>query len=91
MTPPTPVPQTGGVTGVLTDGTGVSKLLGSKVLKDLVLDFLLSVPVAFIGLEIADLNGALAAPIAVGLAIGDAAIRVLYRGALRWAQSDRVA
>lgn len=71
----------------LTDGTGVSKLLGSKVIKDLVLDFLLSLPPVLIGLNVADLNGALAAPVAVGIAVADAGIRVVYRGALRWAQS----
>lgn len=83
--------KTGGVTGTLTDGTGVSALLASKVVKDLVLDFLLSLPVVFVGLNIADLNGALAAPVAVGIAVGDAALRVLYRAAIRWAQSESVA
>ncbi len=78
---------TQGVSGTLTDGTGVSKLLASKVIKDLVADFLLSLPAVFVGLNIADLEGALAAPAAVGIAVGDAAIRWGYRAILRWTQS----
>lgn len=87
----TPPATTGGVTGTLTDGTGVSALLASKVVKDLVLDFLLSVPAVFVGLNVADLSTALTVPGAVLVASADAGIRVLYRAALRWAQSDRIA
>lgn len=79
---------TTGVVGTLTDGTGVSKILGSKLVKDLVLDFLLAVPAVFIGLNVADLGTALTMPVAVGIGLADAGIRVLYRAALRWAQSS---
>jgi len=72
---------------VLTDGTGISKLLGSKILKDLVLDALLSLPVSLAAINITGLEGALAAPLVVGIAVSDALIRVIYRGALRYAQS----
>lgn len=71
----------------LTDGTGVSKLLGSKVVKDLILDALLSLPVSIAAINITGLESALAAPVAVAIAVGDSLIRVIYRAALRYAQS----
>lgn len=79
-------PQTG-VVSTLTDGTGISKLLGSKIIKDFVLDALLSLPVSLAVINVNDLSGAVAAPIAVGFAVGDSLIRVVYRAILRWAQS----
>ncbi len=81
---PTSVSSTG---NALTDGTGVSRLLASKVIKDAVADLLLSLPPIFIGLHITGLDGALAAPTAVAIGVGDAVIRWLYRGVLRWATS----
>jgi hypothetical protein len=78
------------VGGTLTDNTGVSKLTGSKVVKDLVADFLLTLAAtlgAGAGLETLDIGGAIAAPTAVGIAVAGAVIRVLYRAALRWATS----
>lgn len=80
-------PQTTGVVSTLTDGTGISQLLGSKIVKDFVLDALLSLPVSLAVINVNDLSGAVAAPIAVGFAVGDSLIRVVYRAALRWAQS----
>lgn len=76
-----------GVSGALTDGTGISSLTIPKVVKDAILDFLLTAPAVFIAISVADLNQALAAPAAVGLGLLDAAIRVVYRAALKWAQS----
>lgn len=78
---------TTGISGALTDGTGVSRLLGSKIIKDLVLDALLSVPVSLAAINIGGLDAALAAPLAVTIAVGDSFVRVIYRAALRWAQS----
>lgn len=74
----------------LTDGTGVSEMDKSKVIKDLVLDFLLTGAAALgasATLDTLDINAALAAPHAVGIALFGAAIRTLYRFGLRWAQS----
>jgi len=81
VTQNTQVQQAG---STLTDGTGVSKLLASKVVKDLVADLLLSLPPVFVGLNIAGLDGVLAAPAAVGIALADAVIRWGYRALLRW-------
>lgn len=71
----------------LTDGTGVSAFTGSKLVKDVVADFLLSVPAVLIGLQVTDLNAALAMPTVVAIAVMDVGIRVGYRAILRWATS----
>jgi ABC-type antimicrobial peptide transport system permease subunit len=76
-----------GVTGTLTDGTGVSKLVASKFVKDLVLDLLLALPAVFVAVNVANLEQAVAAPTAVAFGLADAIIRWLYRAALRWAQT----
>lgn len=81
-----PAPTTGAVSA-LTDGTGISKLTSSKVLKDIVLDFLLSVPAALVAINIGGIETAVAAPVVTAFAIGDVAIRVGYRALLRWAQT----
>ena len=82
-----PLENAGGVTGTLTDGTGISQITAPKWVKDLVLDLLLALPAVFIGLNIADLNTALTVPGAVAVGLADAVIRWLYRAAIRWAQS----
>lgn len=81
-------PGSTGVSGTLTDGSGVSQLLASKVIKDLVLDALLSIPVSLAAINIGGLDAAIAAPVAVAIAIADSLVRVVYRAALRWAQSS---
>lgn len=88
------MPGTTGVTGALTEGTGVSALTSSKVLKDIVLDFLLTGAAALgagATLEALDIGTIIAAPEAAGVALFGALIRTLYRAAIRWAQSDSVA
>lgn len=71
----------------LTDGTGVSAITGSKFAKDFVLDLLLSIPPALVAINVGNLAEAVVMPVAVGFAVADAGIRVVYRAALRWAQS----
>lgn len=83
--------STEGVTGTLTDGTGVSKILGSKLVKDLVLDAALSIPASLAVINVASLEAALVAPVAVAIAAADALIRVGFRAVVRWAQSPSVA
>lgn len=75
------------VVSTLTDGTGVSALVSSKLIKDIVLDALLSIPVSLAAINVTGLDSALAAPLAVTIAVADSLIRVVYRAALRWAQS----
>ena len=76
-----------GVSGRLTDGTGIGTFTVPKIIKDLILDALLSVPPALIAINITDVQAATVAPVAVAFAVGDALIRVLYRAALKWAQT----
>lgn len=78
---------TTGLSGALTDGTGVSPITVPKVIKDIILDALLSIPVALIAVNVNNLETALAAPMVIAIAVGDSLIRVLYRAALKWAQS----
>lgn len=82
---------TGGITGTLTDGTGVSKLLASKVIKDLVLDFIITAGAGLVAINVGGVQAALVAPVAVGTALLDAAVRVAVRALIRWAQSPSVA
>jgi hypothetical protein len=79
------MPEATGVTGALTDGTGVSPLTISKFVKDFVADFLLSAAAALAAAQIMDLGGVIQAPETAGLAIAGAAIRAGYRIVLRWA------
>jgi ABC-type antimicrobial peptide transport system permease subunit len=76
-----------GVSGALTDGTGVSSLTVPKVIKDAIADALLSLPGALIAINVTGLEQALAAPLVVAVAVGDVLIRVLYRTVLKWAQT----
>lgn len=78
-------PTTGGATGALTDGTGVSPITASKLVKDFVADFLLTGAAALATAQIMQLGDALQAPEVAGLAIAGSAIRALYRIVLRWA------
>ncbi len=79
-----PTPSTG-VVGTLTDGTGISAITGSKVLKDFVADVLLSGAAALVSAQILDVGSAVAAPQVVAFALAGAVIRAAYRAVLRWA------
>lgn len=76
-----------GISAALTDGDGIGTFTVPKIIKDLILDALLSIPVSLVAINVTNLDSALAAPLAVTIAIADSLIRVLYRGALKWAQS----
>lgn len=83
-------PKEGSVTAVLTDGTGVAPITGIKVLKDLVLDFLLTGASALgagATLEALDIGTVLTAPDVAVIGIVGALVKALYRAALRWASS----
>lgn len=69
----------------LTDGTGISVITGSKLLKDFVADFLLTAGTALATANILNLEDAATAPNVAAFAIAGAAIRAGYRIVLRWA------
>lgn len=77
--------QQGAIVGALTDGTGVSALSATKLIKDFVADFLLGAAAALATVQIMDLGAAIAAPQVAGLAIAGAAVKAAYRVVLRWA------
>ena len=84
------MPSTTGVTGFLTDGTGVSPLTREKVVKDFIADFMLTAAAALgagATLEALNLAQAIAAPDVVGIAVAGAFIKALFRAVLRWTQS----
>jgi hypothetical protein len=73
---------------VLTDGTGVSPINATKLVKDFVADFLLTLAAglgAGAGLELLDVGGVIAAPDVALIAVVGAFIRAGYRAVLRWA------
>jgi ABC-type antimicrobial peptide transport system permease subunit len=76
-----------GLSGTLTDGTGIGTFDVPKVVKDLILDALLTIPAALLAINVANLDQAVVAPVAVAFAVGDSLIRVVYRAALKWAQT----
>ena len=76
-----------GAGGFLTDGTGISAITGSKLLKDLVADILLSGAAALVAVQITDVGSAVAQPQILAFALLGAGIRALYRAALRWSTS----
>lgn len=80
---------TGG-SGALTDGTGVSPMTSTKVIKDLVFDFMLSAGAALgtdITFEALNLGDIIQGPEAAALGIAGAAIRTLARAIIRWTQT----
>ncbi len=78
-------PTQGTVVGALTDGTGVSAITISKVVKDFVADVLLSGAAALVAIQVTDVGSAVAQPQIVAFALLGAAIRAGYRAVLRWA------
>lgn len=80
-----------GATGALTDGTGVSAMNSTKVVKDFVLDFLLTLT-ATLGagatFDALDVGAIIAAPEAAGIAVAGAFIRTLLRSVLRWTTTN---
>lgn len=81
------VDGTTGVSGALTDGTGISRLTASKVFKDFVLDLCLSGSAALVVANIPDVGSAINQPNAVAFALVGSTIRVIFRFVVRWAQS----
>jgi selenophosphate synthase len=73
-----------GVTGALTDGTGVSPITTTKFVKDFIADVLLSGAAALAAAQILDVGSAIQTPEVAAFALVGAVIRAAYRAALRW-------
>ena len=72
------------VNDLLTDGAGVSRLTSSKLVKDLVADFLITFSAALVGSNVAGVADAFAAPQLVLIAGAGAMLHTIYRGLLKW-------
>ena len=79
--------QTAAVGNALTDGTGISRITGSKFLKDFVADALMGIPPALLGAGVVGVPQDQVALLTAVVAIGGAVIGAVYRGLLRWATS----
>lgn len=73
------------VVGVLTDGTGVSPVGVTKLVKDFVADVLLSGAAALAAAQIIDVGSAIDQPQVAAFAVVGAVVRAAYRAILRWA------
>lgn len=73
------------VGSVLTDGTGISRITQSKLIKDFVADALMSIPPALLAAGVVGLPQDKVALLSATLALGGAVVGALYRVALKWA------
>ena len=88
MAPQTPTP--GSVSATLTDGTGVSPITGMKLIKDFVLDFIITGVAGITGglaVDALDVGSILAAPDLAAIAVAGAVLKAGLRVILRWAAS----
>lgn len=79
--------KSSGVVSALTDGTGVSAITGSKVIKDFVADVLLSGAAALAAAQVIDVGSAINTPQVTAFALIGAVVRAGYRAILRWTSS----
>lgn len=77
-----------GITATLTDGTGISAITGSKILKDFVADALMGAGAALVAVGVTGVDQAIAAPAVAITAVAGALISAGYRLVLRWATSE---
>lgn len=84
----TVIPQQSAPVAVLTDGTGVSPITATKVVKDFVADVLLSGAAALVAVQVMDVGTAIDQPQVVAFALAGAIIRAAYRAGLRWATTE---
>lgn len=81
-----PGPDTG-ITGTLTDGSGIGRFTASKVFKDFVVDFLKTAGAMLVAVNVTTVPQATAqAMITVG-AVAGALISAGYRAILKWAET----
>lgn len=81
------MPASTSAAAVLTDGRVLHELTTSKVVKDFVVDLLLTGSAALVAVNVGSVDSAAVQPTIVASALLGAAIRVVYRFILRWATS----
>lgn len=76
-----------GISGALTDGSGIGTFTASKVFKDFVVDVLKTGAAALVAVNITSVPQATAQSVVVVGAVAGAVISALYRAILKWAES----
>jgi hypothetical protein len=76
-----------GISGKLTDGSGIGQFTASKVFKDLVVDALKSSAAALVAVNIVALPQNTAQTMIAATAIVGAVVSALYRAVLKWGES----
>lgn len=79
--------ETTGVSGALTDGTGVSGFTVPKAIKDFIVDFLLTAAAGVAAAQIVAIPTDVETAGIAATAIATAAIKAGYRAILAWAQT----
>jgi hypothetical protein len=77
-----------GISGALTDGSGIGTFTASKVFKDFVVDLLKTGAALLISVGVTSVPQATAQPLVVWGALAGAAISAVYRAVLKWAESS---
>lgn len=77
-----------GISGALTDGSGIGTFNVTKVVKDFIADALISAAAALATVNIVGIPTDKAQATVAALAIGGAVIHALYRSVLKWAASE---
>jgi hypothetical protein len=76
-----------GISGKLTDGSGIGTFTASKVFKDFVVDFLKTAGAMLVAVNITTVPQATAQGLVTGGAVAGALISALYRAVLKWGES----
>lgn len=76
-----------GVTGTLTDGTGVSSLTVPKIAKDFIVDFVKTLAAVFVAAQITGVQNVLDDPHKAIIAATGALFSTGYRFILKWGES----
>jgi hypothetical protein len=84
---PDPINHDTGITGSLTDGTGVSSLTVPKFVKDFIVDALLGIAAGFGVLQITEIPQTQEGLTVAAFAVGKALIQAAYRVVLKWGQT----
>ena len=76
-----------GISGTLTDGTGIGSFTVPKVIKDFIADALLSAAAALAAAQVVAIPTDQQGTWTAAMAIGGAVIHAAYRAVLKWAQT----
>ena len=76
-----------GISGHLTDGTGIGSFTAPKVVKDFIADALISAAAALGAAQVVAIPADTAQASIAAFAICGAVIHALYRAVLKWAQT----